>query len=264
MNLLFTLNTKYIPQLIILIKSILHTNPNTFFNAYTISKDINEESLNKITKHFKDEKINFNLIYFDDKLLIGSPTSKRYPLEIYYRLFSAKVLPNDMNRVLYLDPDIVVINSLDDLYNLDFKDSYFIGATHVRGLLRKFNEIRVKAPKNAPYINTGVMLINLEKLRKEQDVQEVYKYIEKHKNKFTLPDQDILCGLYGDKVKLINQFIYNLSDRMIFLNNLRSKEKITLDWVKENSVIIHYCGRNKPWKKKYRGMLGCFYEQYLE
>lgn len=262
MNLLFTLNKKYITQLIIVLKSIFKTHPTDEFNIYIISKDLDEADILKIKKSFEDKPLNINLITFEDKLLIGSPTSKRYPLEIYYRLFSAKVLPDNIERILYLDPDIVVINRLDELYNLDFEGNYFIGATHVRSFLRKFNELRVKAPKNAPYINTGVLIINIKRLREEQSVEEVYQYIRKHKNKFTLPDQDILCGLYGDKVKLVNQFKYNLSDRMIMLNNLRFREKINLAWVKKNTVIIHYCGRNKPWKEKYHGILDCFYHEH--
>lgn len=262
MNLLFTLNKKYLPQLIVLLKSIFSNNPNKHLEVYIISKDLSQTDITKIQKKFSNEAINITLLNFDEKLLVGSPTSKRYPLEIYYRLFAAQVLPKEVDKILYLDPDIVVINKLDELYNLDFEDNYFIGATHVRRLLRKFNEIRVNAPKNSPYINTGVMMMNINKLREEQDVSKVYEYINKHKRKFTLPDQDILCGLYGDKVKLIDQYKYNLSDRMIRLYNLRARPKITIDWVKDNTVIIHYCGRNKPWKKKYHGILDEFYHKY--
>lgn len=262
MNLLFTLNKKYFPQLIVLLKSIHHNNPDEEFHIYIISKELDDIHVEEIFSNLKEAKVTITLLEFDETLLKGSPTSKRYPLEIYYRLFAAQVLPSDVDRILYLDPDIVVINSLKELYNMDFEDNYFIGATHVNKILRKFNEIRVSAPKNAPYINTGVMMINVKKLREEQDVNEVYEYIEKHKHKFTLPDQDVLCGLYGDKVKLINEYIYNLNDRMITIYNLKNRKKIDLDWVRENAVIIHYCGRNKPWNKKYRGILGEFYYMF--
>lgn len=262
MNLLFTLNKNYLPQLIVLLKSIQINNPNEELKIYIISKDLSDEDIKIIYNKVKNDKMVINLMGFDETLLKGSPTSKRYPLEIYYRLFASQVLPKEVDRILYLDPDIVVIKSLKELYNMDFEGNYFIGATHVRGLLRKFNEIRVSAPKNAPYINTGVMLMNISKLREEQDINAVYEYINKHKHKFTLPDQDVLCGLYGDKVKLVDQLKYNISDRIITFNNLRRKNKIDLNWVKENTVIIHYCGRNKPWKKKYSGILGDFYYQY--
>ena len=39
------------------------------------------------------------------------------------------------------------------------------------------------------------------------------------------------------------------------------EKKLNLDWVRENSVVIHYCGRNKPWKSGYVGVLGVFYNE---
>ena len=55
---------------------------------------------------------------------------------------------------------------------------------------------------------------------------------------------------------------YNLSERMMNFYNLRNpRSSIDLDWVKKNSVIIHYCGRMKPWKGKYIGCLDCFYRE---
>jgi len=262
MNLLFTLNKNYLPQLIVLLKSIKINNPNEKLDVYIIAKDLNEENVYEIYEKVKNENMQITLLHFDESLLVGSPTSKRYPLEIYYRLFAAQVLPKEVERILYLDPDIVVIKSLSELYNMDFEDNYFIGATHVRGFLRKFNEIRVCAPKNSPYINTGVILMNIQKLREEQDINAVYAYIDKHKYKFTLPDQDVLCGLYGHKVKLVDKFKYNLSDRMVTKRKKNTKSKINIDYAKKHAVIIHYCGRNKPWKENYSGLLGEYYHYY--
>lgn len=242
--------------------SVITSNPEINFRVYIISKDLDEDDLKKIAFRVNCNRISLILIPFDDSLLIGAPTSSRYPLEIYYRIFAAKVLPADCTRILYLDPDIVVINKLDELYNMDFEGNYFIGATHIRKFLRKFNEIRVKAKKQVPYINTGVMLMNIEKLRCEQNVQDVYQYINKYKLFFTLPDQDIIFGLYGDKIKLVDYLKYNLSDRTLFHHNLKEKNKIDFAWVRENTVIIHYCGRNKPWKTKYKGILNVFYKEY--
>ena len=64
-------------------------------------------------------------------------------------------------------------------------------------------------------------------------------------------------------MKLIDTFIYNLSDRLIYMNNLRpiTNELIDMDWVRKNTVIIHYYGDNKPWKENYRGILDVFYNE---
>jgi lipopolysaccharide biosynthesis glycosyltransferase len=58
---------------------------------------------------------------------------------------------------------------------------------------------------------------------------------------------------------------YNLSDRAYGLYNASlQNEKIDLDWVRQNTSIIHYCGKNKPWKPGYVGPLGVFYRELNE
>jgi len=55
---------------------------------------------------------------------------------------------------------------------------------------------------------------------------------------------------------------YNLSDRAITLYNADpTHDRIDLDWARKNAVIIHYYGRNKPWKEEYRGILDVFYHE---
>ncbi|HHZ11201.1 MAG TPA: glycosyltransferase family 8 protein [Acholeplasmataceae bacterium] len=260
MNILVTLNRNYLRQLKVLIHSMLLSNPEVFFDFYVISKDLTDEDLEDLQRT-DPERLSFNRIHFDDALLEGAPTSSRYPLEIYYRLFAAKILPESVKKILYLDPDIVVINSLKELYATEFDGAYFVGATHVRNLLRKFNRLRCKAKKNAQYLNTGVLLMNVEKLREEQDVQEVYDFIDRFRFFLALPDQDIIFGLYGDKVKLVDYLKYNLSDRMLLRERILNRRKYDVEWVRKNSVIIHYFGRNKPWKRKYRGILDVFYKE---
>jgi lipopolysaccharide biosynthesis glycosyltransferase len=261
MNILVTLNRNYLRQLEVLIHSMLISNPKVNFEFYVISKDLTDFDLEELKKRIDSDAVCFHHLFFDDSLLQGAPTSSRYPLEIYYRLFAAKVLPESVSRILYLDPDIVVINCLQELYGTDFGDAYFVGATHVRNFLRNLNMIRCKAKKNSHYLNTGVLLMNIEKLREEQNVQDVYDFIEKYKFLLTLPDQDIIFGLYGDRVKLVDYLKYNLSDRILMRERFLTKKKYDVDWVRKNSVIIHYCGRNKPWKPRYRGILDVFYKE---
>jgi lipopolysaccharide biosynthesis glycosyltransferase len=93
--------------------------------------------------------------------------------------------------------------------------------------------------------------MNLKLPREKQDIDTVLEYIEKNKNRLLLPDQDVLNGLYGGKTKTVEHIIYNLSEQYLTLYNINLKNldnRISIDWVRENAVIIHYCGRNKPWK----------------
>ena len=192
----------------------------------------------------------------------GFPISSRYPLEIYYRLFASDLLPKTLDRILYLDVDIVVIQSLRELYNMDFESNLYIASSHVNERMTHLNAKRLGLKEDVPYINTGVLLMNLELLRKQLNKQDILNYVNAYKKNLVLFDQDVLTALYGDKTKLVDYRKYNLSERMMNFYNLRNpRSRIDLDWVKKNSVIIHYCGRMKPWNGKYIGCLDCFYRE---
>jgi len=69
--------------------------------------------------------------------------------------------------------------------------------------------------------------------------------------------------LYGDRVKIVDTLRYNLSDRTLsFYNADPLKENLDLEWVRKNAVVIHYFGKNKPWKPHYKGILDVFYHEY--
>ncbi len=117
--------------------------------------------------------------------------------------------------------------------------------------------------ENSPYINSGVMLMNLAALRREQNFDDVFRFIKKRKNLLVLPDQDIISGLYGSKIYALDAFRYNMTERLYQLH-APFEEGLDLDWVRKNSVIIHYCGRNKPWKENYVGQLDVFYREAVK
>ena len=99
---------------------------------------------------------------------------------MYYRLFAARYLPTEIDRVLYLDPDIVVNGNLQELYDTPLNGYLFAAATHVREIMRKINVLRLGMHEDGTYINSGVLLMNLKLLREEQDYQKVFKYIKKY------------------------------------------------------------------------------------
>lgn len=262
MNILLTLNKRYLPYLISLVRSINDNNDNNI-NFYIFSNDITIFDIEKY-RHYLSINNKFFIISISEESLANAPTSRRYPLNMYHRLLASKYLPMHVDKILYLDPDIIVKGDLSSLYNLDLGDHYFAGASNVNRFLERFNQIKNGASKKSKYINTGVLLMNIKKLRLEQNEEEIFTFIQKKKNLLTLPDQDVINALYGEKIILIDRYIYNLSDRAITQYNLlkTNENKINLDWVEKNTKIIHYLGRNKPWKNNYHGILKYYYDKY--
>ncbi len=261
MNILLTINKKYVKLVNILLNSIQLSNKDTKFDVYILHRELDIEDKKIIESGLDSDKFNIKMIKIDEEEVKNFPQyQKRYPKEIYFRLFATKYLPENIDKILYLDSDTLVINKLDELYNMDFEGNFYIATTHVKKILRKINEVRLRIDDDVPYINTGVLLINLKELRKIDVQKEVCEFVENNSKKLMLPDQDIITALYGNKIKIVDALRYNLGDRDLNLYNLNHiKDPIGLKWVKENTVIIHYYGRNKPWNKNYRGKLGVFY-----
>ena len=108
-------------------------------------------------------------------------------------------------------------------------------------------------------------MLNLKQLRQQQTTEDVLAFVSDKKNRLLLPDQDIITALYGKQIQLADSYRYNLSDRILAMYNARHPNEIrSIDWVRQNTSVIHYCGKNKPWKSGYVGKLGIFYQELLE
>lgn len=256
-NILVTVDENYIPYLNVMLTSLLKSNPDCWFDIYLLHTSVRDEALVK-TKEILEPSGQLISVRANDIGLENAPVTERYPKEIYYRIFAARYLPDTLDKVLYLDPDLIVNGSIKALYGLPMEEYYFAAASHIGEFMHKVNEMRLDLEEDSPYINSGVMLMNLERLRKEQNYDEVFQFIEKRKNLLILPDQDIISSLYGTRIYALDSFRYNMTERL-FLRHTPFEKQLDLEWVRRNSIIIHYCGRNKPWKENYFGQLDVFY-----
>lgn len=264
-NVLFTVDKGYLSHLTVTLRSLITSNADKFFNVYIMSADLQNESLLPLKSEFKGSAA-FKIIEMNDDEFEGFPTVKRYPVAIYYRIFAPLLIPDDIDRLLYLDCDIIVRGDIDLIYMQDFCGNYYIGCTQVRNFLRRFNTVRLGVEKDYVYLNTGVVVMNVKALKSALDIEEIKAFTLKNKRKMIFFDQDIICKFFGDKIKLADTKRFNLSDRRIRIENLYlpGGEKIDERWIDENAVILHYLGRNKPWKKSYRGVLLKYYDEVAD
>lgn len=260
MHLLFCINRQFVWMLIQCLLSISRFPCAGGYVAHILHSDLEMEDIAEIRRAVPSAKIAPSRV--DSSFFKGFPVTERYPQQIYYRIFAAQLLPQDLERVLYLDTDTIAIRPLESLYCMAFDGSDYIACTHVSSFLSKVNGLRLGMQKDSPYINTGIMLMNLEQMRKSQSAEDVLAFVQEKKGILLLPDQDIISTLYGKKIKLVDSYIYNLSERILAIYNALHPEAIRdLDWVRENTRIIHYCGKNKPWNANYLGKLDVFYHE---
>ena len=262
--LLTTLNEDYIPQLQIMLTSLAVNNPEDTFVIILLHSGIVEERLSCVNRQCSSYGYSFQPLLVDQTLFRKAPVTKQYPREMYYRLLAPQLLPKTIKRVLYLDPDTLVINPLRPLWEMDLKGNLFAAAAHTgkTELANNVNQLRLGTEHD--YYNSGVLLIDLERGRKEIVPEQIFQYVEQHSKGLILPDQDILNALYGKKILPLEDEIWNYDARNYSNYMLRSGGVYDLQWVMQHMVILHFCGKEKSWKPKYIHRFGILYQHYAQ
>ena len=261
-HILVTCDENYLSPLMVMLYSLRQNNRNKAFKIWLIHESISQESI-QLLNNFNDSlDFEFEDIQIQDLLFEDAKTQDRYPKEMYFRLLCAQILPNDLERVLYLDPDILIINSIESLWETELNGQMIAASTHT-GLIdiaTPINKMRLSTDHG--YFNSGVMLIDLNMARdiiKEEDIQET---LEKSNLYLLLPDQDVLNYLYGKYILEVPEEIYNYDARRFMSYFARSKGEHNLMWVMENTAILHFCGRPKPWDSSSDSRFTALYLNY--
>ena len=203
-------------------------------------------------------------IRVEDALFQDAPVTRQYPKEMYYRLLAPQLLPRQLERVLYLDPDILIINPIRPLWETDLRGNLFGAAAHTgkTELANSVNQLRLGTQRD--YYNSGVLLMDLDAGRREIRPQALFDYVEKHRKELILPDQDLLNGLFSWRVLELEDVLWNYDARNYSNYLLRSGGVCDLRWVMEHTAILHFCGKEKPWKPKYFHRFGVLYQHYVQ
>jgi len=265
MDILVTLDSNYIPPLKVMLRSLFLTNPGISFNIHMIYSIMKPEEVKDLEAYTKALGGRLIPIFVNDELFSEAPTVMHYTKAMYYRLLAHELLDESLDKILYLDPDILVINPIGELYNTDISDYLFAAASHtsVIPVMDNINKVRLKTYEAKGYFNSGVLLINLKLCRKTIKEKDIFTFIEENKNELILPDQDVLNALYGKMIKPVDDSLYNMDARYTETYRLISMGKIDTAWVMENTVILHFCGKKKPWLKGSINKYAMLYRHYM-
>lgn len=261
-ELLFTLDEGYLAPLKVALLSIYDNHPRQSLRIWLVHERISTESIASLQTFCDYLGFELQVIKVDGSNWASAPTVARYPKEMYFRLLAGEILPKEVTKVLYLDPDILVINSLSDLWKLELEQHLLAAATHT-GLLDVATPInKVRLDLDHEYYNSGVMLLNLTQARQKVQWADISRVIEKYAHFLVLPDQDILNYLYGKYALTIPEERWNYDARMYGKYFTRSLSKHDLHWVMANTSILHFCGKPKPWDKKHDNRFTALYLSY--
>ncbi|WEV44400.1 glycosyltransferase family 8 protein [Lactobacillus sp. ESL0684] len=265
-DILVTIDQNYIKPLEVMLYSLRLNNLQAKLRVWVIYDKI-ETTMLKSLENFatkieiKIEALAMNADFdFPDSLL----NLHDYPQEMYFRLLSGKILPKSLHRIIYLDPDILVINSIEPLWQLDLQNKMFAAAVHegLTDIMSSINNLRLGT--NNGYFNSGIMLMDLDQMRQKVNLKDITDAINEHHETLILPDQDILNYLYGDHIMKIPETHWNYDARAYHMYFTRSTGEINLEWIMKNTAILHFCGKPKPWQKENHSKFKTLYLNYQQ
>lgn len=251
MNICFVVNKNYIGQLKVAIKSLFETNDSNI-DLYILENDLSNEDEEDLVRFVSSYKQNIHFIKMSDSYFTGLPKmGYDQSYTAYFKIMIPYVLDN-LDKVLYLDCDLLVRKSLKELY--DRETSNFISAA-LDIKMNKGKQDHIKSicgHNSSKYFNSGVILFDFKYKDQIVSKEEMIDYILNNKDIIKYHDQDILNHFYIDKCDTID-ILYNYhtiyySFKEIFKDNNIKK-----------AYIIHYANW-KPWNSNY---IGKAYKMYL-
>lgn len=235
----FAVDDEYIPFLAVTLQSIVeHSTEENYYVIKILCTNISEENKEKINKYTKDNiSIEFvDLNYYIEKIKNKLYTRDYFSMTTYFRLFISNLYPQ-YNKAIYLDSDIVLLTDVVELYKEDIGDN-LVGA--VRDDIIQQNEVfqeyvekvvGVSSYKN--YFNAGMLIMNLDELRKNK-FQEKFLYLLENVKYSVVQDQDYLNRICKGRVKLLDA-------------SWNVMPNATKDVNEDNIKLIHYNYQYKPW-----------------
>ncbi len=260
-ELLVTFDQRYIPPFRTMLRSLLCNDPEADVRVWLLPSRIPKPELDALAEYCTALGVELEPIQVDLAIFKDAPVMKRYPQEMYYRLLASRFLPESVERVLYLDSDILVLNPVRPLWELDLQGHVFAAASH-SGVINMMNQVnRIRLNVDHDYYNSGVMLMDLVAARELVVPEEIFTAVREHGTELILPDQDVFNFLYGKQTLPLPDEVWNYDFRYYSAYLLRSEGRCNLDWVIENTVFLHFCGKRKPWQAT-AGRFAALYKHY--
>ncbi|HEM4070709.1 TPA: SP_1767 family glycosyltransferase [Streptococcus suis] len=238
LDIAFSVNNRYAQYLGATILSILAHHPKEEVRVHILYKEIAQsilQDLGNLAQQTPNLELHFHLL--EDQQFSAIPIrTEQFPIESFSRFLLPELLI-DLERILYLDVDILVHGNLMELFQTDLEE-YELGAI-VEADIFKYYQWYLDSlgfGPNDAYFSSGVLLMDLDKMRQNGTTNQLIAIALEKARDYKFPDQDILNTYYKGQFKQLSP-AYNYTDVR------KQNRELTADEI----VIEHFNGDIKAW-----------------
>ncbi|SEA51778.1 Lipopolysaccharide biosynthesis protein, LPS:glycosyltransferase [Prevotella sp. tc2-28] len=239
----------------VVIVSILHNNKQfESIHIHLLANGVCPENIEKLRRHLPTDKGVLHVYDISDlQQRLGIEVPNTIALSAYARLFMADILPYNLERVLYLDCDVVVSGNIQDFWTVPLGNNLIAGVRDTLPNSSAKNDVGLA--NDAEYLNSGVLLINLKLWREEKTRQKFVDFLYAHNGHVHHHDQGIINAVCNGRKYVVHP-CYNLTSnflshpfQMLVKTNNPFYTAREVNEAKANPAIIHFTQGfyNRPW-----------------
>lgn len=245
-HIVFNIDDRFARHCGVTISSVIRNNPARAIHFHILGLDVSEKNKERlrrvagrkrpVTFYDVDPALVNELPYLGEHTSIAAAS--------YVRLFLTDFLSEEIGKVLYLDCDTLVLQSLDELWDIDLS-GYALAA--VEDVIT-YSDHWLDHDDSVGYFNAGVMLINLRYWRENNAKDRFMSFLSRYSDQIRHHDQDALNGVFYDR-KLLIENKWNTFPRFCekkYREEYPEYEKIC----SKDPCIVHFTGRKKPWNTR--------------
>lgn len=253
----FCCDDNYLIPACIMLESLMRNNKGVRFIAHTFSDDLSDDSIRKFDSLLRDggsELVLHELPENSKDLISNAPTLAHISIATYYRLFLPYVVDESVKTILYLDCDIMIRGSVEELFRTRDLNTLIVGVSDIN---EEDHANRIGVDK---YVNTGVLIMDLPGIRQMYTVDSMLTEISNimgQPENIVLGDQDIINLLFKGHIEEVPIY-FNfqlLIHKAYCIKNPALLKKI---------IIAHFITGDKPWNNDYLVIFAREYYSYLK
>ena len=258
MNVVYSASDQYSELAGISLTSLLINNQDIDeIHVFILDNGISPDNKMKLQNVVKQYNRDISFFSLPNNLFDKNINVQKWNISTFGRLFESSILPESIDRVIHIDCDTIIDGSLKPIWNIEMGQSFVAGACDSLSDEYKQN-IGMKSDDS--YINAGVVILNLKRIRELELENKFYDYINEHSHMLTYVDQEVLNACVTEKEKIIIPLKYNAYSIIHYLNYKQLKQMRHVNKMvsvneyneaKNNPVVIHYTScfleGTRPW-----------------
>lgn len=249
MNITINTDNNYIQHCLAMLCSLYHNNNGHSIKLHVLTRELshkNRDYIEQLTTLYNNEVFFYQV---DESLLEGVQFRKNRPLTkaAYYRLLLSTILSESIDKVLYLDCDMIVLRDISSIFKIEI-DNYALAATRDNGFpYTNKHRMQLHLQVTDSTFCSGLMLVNLKYWRDNGVERMLLEYAKRHRDEVFLHDQDVLNYVFKGKWFALPP----KWNRGAYSKKISSTEGLKqFDYAEyyREPIVLHYSERTiKPW-----------------